>query len=74
MEGIFIRSQSGNEIIYCRNIYLEPFDDGRDTYVIIEKQENSEIILGEYSKEKANQIFNKIWHNIADMVSVYNMP
>lgn len=74
MEGIFIRSQSGKEIIYCKNIYLEPFDDRKNTYAIIEKKKDSEIILGEYSEEKANQIFNAIWNNIADMVSVYNMP
>lgn len=74
MGGIFIRSQSGNEIIYCKNLFLEPFDVGKDTYAIIEKKENNEIILGEYSEEKANQIFNAIWHNIVDMVSIYNMP
>lgn len=74
MEGIFIRNQSGKEITYCRNIYLEPFDDRKNTYAIIEKKGNNEIILGEYSEEKANQIFNAIWCNIADKVSVYDMP
>ena len=74
MEGIFIRNQSGKEITYCRNIYLEPFDDRKNTYAIIEKKGNNEIILGEYSEEKANQIFNAIWRNIADKVSVYDMP
>ena len=74
MEGIFIRNQSGKEIIYCRNIYLEPFDDRKNTYAIIEKKGTNEIILGEYSEEKANQIFNAIWRNIVDMVSVYDMP
>ena len=38
MEGIFIRNQSGKEITYCRNIYLEPFDDRKNTYAIIEKK------------------------------------
>lgn len=74
MEGIFIKNQSGKEITYCRNIYLEPFDDRKNTYAIIEKKGNNNIILGEYSEEKANQIFNAIWHNIVDMVSVYDMP
>lgn len=74
MEGIFIRNQSGKEITYCRNIYLEPFDDRKNTYAIIEKKGNNKIILGEYSEEKANQIFNAIWRNIVDMVSVYDMP
>lgn len=74
MEGIFIRNQSGKEITYCRNIYLEPFDERKNTYAIIEKEGNNEIILGEYSEEKANQIFNAIWRNIADKVSVYDMP
>lgn len=74
MEGIFIRNQSGKEITYCRNIYLEPFDDRKNTYAIIEKKGDNKIILGEYSEEKANQIFNAIWRNIADRVSVYDMP
>lgn len=74
MEGIFIRNQSGKEITYCRNIYLEPFDDRKNTYAIIEKKGNNKIILGEYSEEKANQIFNAIWRNIVDMVSIYDMP
>lgn len=74
MEGIFIRNQSGKEITYCRNIYLEPFDDRKNTYAIIEKEGDDEIILGEYSEEKADQIFNAIWRNIVDKVSVYDMP
>ena len=74
MEGIFIRNQSGKEITYCRNIYLEPFDERKNTYAIIEKKGNNNIILGEYSEEKANEIFNAIWRNIVDMVSVYDMP
>ena len=74
MEGIFIRNQSGKEITYCRNIYLEPFDDRKNTYAIIEKKGNNNIILGEYSEEKADQIFNAIWRNIVDKVSVYDMP
>ena len=74
MEGIFIRNQSGKEITYCRNIYLEPFDDRKNTYAIIEKKGDNKIILGEYSEEKADQIFNAIWHNIVDKVSVYDMP
>ena len=74
MEGIFIRNQSGKEITYCRNIYLEPFDDRKNTYAIIEKEGDNEIILGEYSEEKADQIFNAIWRNIVDKVSVYDMP
>ena len=74
MEGIFIRNQSGKEITYCRNIYLEPFDDRKNTYAIIEKEGDDEIILGEYSEEKADQVFNAIWRNIVDKVSVYDMP
>ena len=74
MEGIFIRNQSGKEITYCRNIYLEPFDDRKNTYAIIEKEGDNKIILGEYSEEKADQIFNAIWRNIVDMVSIYDMP
>lgn len=74
MEGIFIRNQSGKEITYCRNIYLEPFDERKNTYAIIEKKGDNEIILGEYSEEKADQIFNAIWRNIVDKVSVYDMP
>ena len=74
MEGIFIRNQSGKEITYCRNIYLEPFDERKNTYAIIEKEGDNEIILGEYSEEKADQIFNAIWRNIVDKVSVYDMP
>ena len=74
MEGIFIRTQSGKEITYCRNIYLEPFDDRKNTYAIIEKKGDNKIILGEYSEEKADQIFNAIWRNIVDKVSVYDMP
>ena len=74
MEGIFIRNQSGKEITYCRNIYLEPFDGRKNTYAIIEKKGDNKIILGEYSEEKANQIFHAIWRNIVDMVSVYDMP
>ena len=74
MEGIFIRNQSGKEITYCRNIYLEPFDERKNTYAIIEKEGDNEIILGEYSEEKADQIFNTIWRNIVDKVSVYDMP
>lgn len=74
MEGIFIRNQSGKEITYCRNIYLEPFDERKNTYAIIEKKGNNNIILGEYSEEKADQIFNAIWRNIVDKVSIYDMP
>lgn len=74
MEGIFIRNQSRKEIIYCRNIYLEPFDDRKNTYAILEKKGTNGIILGEYPEEKANQIFNAIWRNIVDKVSVYDMP
>ena len=74
MEGIFIRNQSGKEITYCRNIYLEPFDERKNTYAIIEKEGDNKIILGEYSEEKADQIFNAIWRNIVDKVSVYDMP
>ena len=47
MGGIFIRNQSGKEITYCRNIYLEPFDDRKNTYAIIEKkgERNNMIML-----------------------------
>lgn len=74
MGGIFIRDQSGHKIIYCRNIILEAFDDRNDTYSIIEKTGDNEILLGEYSEEKANKVMEGIWRNIVDNISVYNMP
>ena len=74
MEGIFIRDQSGHKIIYCRNIILEAFDDRNDTYAIIEERGDSEILLGEYSEEKAEKVMKRIWRNIADNISVYDMP